>query len=301
MTEEEWLAASDPASMLDLLGPAVTVRKLRLFGVACCQRAVVAGRWPLIGRGIDIAYIVAEGQQFEESLARLQSEVLFEGFSSDDGAWRKRLDMAHWHLALAVFNTLQEGERFRAGERRPVFEAPLQDHHNEMLRFALSVSLKEAGGQNVDVFDRPDLCRPDLTRVWTEAGFAVAYHRQPDDRPHLTLFQSLTHSDASRRRDDWVTALEFGFRHEAEQQAMIARDIFDNPFRPVSFDPVWQTSTVTTLAQQMYDSRDFSAMPFLADALMDAGCDNAQILDHCRGTGPHVRGCWACDLCLNKS
>lgn len=36
----------------------------------------------------------------------------------------------------------------------------------------------------------------------------------------------------------------------------------------------WQTSTVLTLAQQMYQSRDFSAMPIYADALQDAGCDN---------------------------
>jgi hypothetical protein len=62
----------------------------------------------------------------------------------------------------------------------------------------------------------------------------------------------------------------------------------------------WRTSTAVTLAQQMYDSRDFSAMPILADALQDAGCDNADILDHCRGPGPHVRGCWVVDLVLGK-
>jgi len=40
-------------------------------------------------------------------------------------------------------------------------------------------------------------------------------------------------------------------------------------------------------------------MPVLADALMDAGCDNDEILNHCRGDGPHVRGCWVVDLVLN--
>jgi hypothetical protein len=39
------------------------------------------------------------------------------------------------------------------------------------------------------------------------------------------------------------------------------RDIFGNPFRPVTFNPSWLTSTVLALAQQMYDSRDFSPMP----------------------------------------
>ena len=41
-------------------------------------------------------------------------------------------------------------------------------------------------------------------------------------------------------------------------------------------------------------------MPILADALQDAGCDNEDILSHCRGEGPHVRGCWVLDLLFDK-
>jgi hypothetical protein len=78
------------------------------------------------------------------------------------------------------------------------------------------------------------------------------------------------------------------------------RDIFGNPFRPVTFDPAWRTTTAVQLAQVMYDARDFAAMPILADALQDAGCENTDILDHCRGPGPHVRGCWVVDLVLGK-
>ncbi len=78
------------------------------------------------------------------------------------------------------------------------------------------------------------------------------------------------------------------------------REICANPFRPVTFDLAWRTSTITALAQQMYDSRDFTPMPILADALQDAGCENADILTHCRGPGPHVRGCWVVDLVLGK-
>ena len=47
-------------------------------------------------------------------------------------------------------------------------------------------------------------------------------------------------------------------------------------------------------------SREFGAMPILADALQDAGCDNPDILNHCRGDGPHVRGCWVMDRALGK-
>ena len=37
-------------------------------------------------------------------------------------------------------------------------------------------------------------------------------------------------------------------------------------------------------------------MPVLADALEEAGCANAAILDHCRGREQHRRGCWVLDL-----
>jgi hypothetical protein len=80
----------------------------------------------------------------------------------------------------------------------------------------------------------------------------------------------------------------------------LLRDIFGNPFRPVTFPPEWRTDAAVALARQMYEARDFSAMPILADALQDAGCDNDDILDHCRGDGPHVRGCWVVDLVLGK-
>jgi hypothetical protein len=87
---------------------------------------------------------------------------------------------------------------------------------------------------------------------------------------------------------------------EQANQCALLRDIFGNPFRPVALDPAWLTPTVTALAAQMYESRDFSPMPILADALQDAGCDSEDILEHCRGPGPHVRGCWVVDLVLGK-
>jgi hypothetical protein len=82
--------------------------------------------------------------------------------------------------------------------------------------------------------------------------------------------------------------------------AGLVREVFGNPFRRAPFTPEWRSATALTLARQMYDTRDFSALPILADALQDAGCDNEDILDHCRGPGPHVRGCWVVDLVLGK-
>jgi hypothetical protein len=99
---------------------------------------------------------------------------------------------------------------------------------------------------------------------------------------------------------DFAKVTKQAEEEELSHQLVIFHDIFANPFRPVSFDPAWRTTTAQQLTQGMYDSRDFGAMPILADALQDAGCDNAPILDHCRGAGPHVRGCWVVDLVLGK-
>jgi hypothetical protein len=77
------------------------------------------------------------------------------------------------------------------------------------------------------------------------------------------------------------------------------RDIF-NPFRSASVDPQWLTSTVLALAHYASESGDFSAMPILADALQDAGCEDEEMLTHCREPIEHVRGCWVVDLLLGK-
>lgn len=90
------------------------------------------------------------------------------------------------------------------------------------------------------------------------------------------------------------------YRREEARHADCIRDIFGNPFRPVAADPSWATPSVVRLAQSIYDGRAFARMPKLADALERAGCTHADVLDHCRGPGPHVRGCWVVDLLLSK-
>jgi hypothetical protein len=84
-------------------------------------------------------------------------------------------------------------------------------------------------------------------------------------------------------------------------QSRILRDIFGAlAFRTVRLDPPWLTPAVVNLALTIYNERTFDRLPFLADALEDAGCTNEEMLTHCRGPGPHVRGCWVVDLLLNK-
>jgi diguanylate cyclase (GGDEF)-like protein len=82
---------------------------------------------------------------------------------------------------------------------------------------------------------------------------------------------------------------------EVAAQQVVVRDVFGDPDRPDEFDARWLTADVVGLAQHIYGSGDFSAMPVLADALQDAGCEDAAALEHCRADTPHVRGCWVVD------
>ncbi len=96
---------------------------------------------------------------------------------------------------------------------------------------------------------------------------------------------------------------------EADQIRRVERignlldEVLGNPFRPIQISSgwlAWQGGTIAKLAQSIYDDRDYDHLPVLADALEEAGCDNAAILDHCRGPAEHVRGCWVLDLILSK-
>jgi hypothetical protein len=83
----------------------------------------------------------------------------------------------------------------------------------------------------------------------------------------------------------------------------LIRDVFGNPFRPVALDPAWiawDAGTVRKMAQAIYDDRAFDRLPVLADALEDAGCNDADVLRYCREPGEHARGCWVIDLLLGK-
>jgi hypothetical protein len=93
-------------------------------------------------------------------------------------------------------------------------------------------------------------------------------------------------------------------KNEATVQTVLVRDIFHNPFQPMPTIHaawlVWNDSTIPKLAQAVYDERAFDRMPVLADALEEAGCSSEEMLGHCRGPGPHVKGCWLVDLLLGK-
>jgi hypothetical protein len=83
----------------------------------------------------------------------------------------------------------------------------------------------------------------------------------------------------------------------------MAREVWGNFINPVRADKAWlrwNDRTLPRMAQALYDERAWDRLGVLADALEDAGCEDAAILGHCREPGFHVRGCWVIDLLLGK-
>lgn len=89
----------------------------------------------------------------------------------------------------------------------------------------------------------------------------------------------------------------------AAVRAFLLRDIMGNPFRSLPVEPywlAWHDATIPRMARTMYDEQCFDDLPLLADALEEAGCEDAEVLAHCRSGVFHVRGCWVVDRLLGK-
>jgi hypothetical protein len=271
LTEQEWLACTDPRTMLTFLrsrnpwhrrllvsvfapdrdrlaraaarsdDQRISERKLRLFACACCR--LHSGIFST--EAIEMSERYADGLAKRAELRRIRQQL------------RKAL---LGHLAAGAWNVLTgrlSADALEASTRHLAVSAAR----------VVSESAWEAAEWEAD------------------AGAMWAARRRREDQE----------MDSGVRARFFLLAKE-----EKLPRARLLRDIFGNPFRPVALNPAWRTSNVIALAQATYDERAFDRLPILADALEDAGCDNADILNHCRQAGEHVRGCWVVDLVLSK-
>jgi len=150
-------------------------------------------------------------------------------------------------------------------------------------------------------------------------GLASDQEREAARKAHQRLKRALTDSteEAANRAVREVVAHPFGFREvyswspaaeivgKKDFACRILLDIFGNPFRPASTPsaPVltWNDSIVVKLAESIYNERGFDRLPILADALEEGGCQDQDILAHCRSGGEHFLGCWLIDSLVRKS
>jgi hypothetical protein len=159
----------------------------------------------------------------------------------------------------------------------------------------------------------PRFATNELAAAFYAAAAAVEPARWDENCLYAEDVTGLAASAASYAevpRSLWGTAagdeaFENGVRQAHAEQCGLLRDLFGPlPFRPVAVGPSllrWNDGTVVKVARGIYDDRAFDRMPLLADALLDAGCEDEAVLAHCREQGSvHARGCWVLGLLLNK-
>ena len=127
-----------------------------------------------------------------------------------------------------------------------------------------------------------------------------------DDRYYIDVRVPLTSSEAVRGHTqlNGIPVMDRNLlRHGDLIQLGVLRYRFDEPEHTIvesDLDTRWLSSTVLDLARTIHELRAFDRLPILADALMDAGCDNDEIIQHCQRSGPHEGMCWVVDLLTGR-
>jgi hypothetical protein len=282
MTEARWLALPEPAAQIRFLPLPVSPRKVRLFGCLCLQRV---REWlsPEGRDALDVAERFAHGRATDT-----ERKDAFRRLVEGCGGYIGPLSLGRpWctasipddPVALAVALVIATpGEALLNIENG----LPVLDSYEDVrqLRWVAQSCLTARTLAEGAAQARVEATRGPAGRAWNRLVRAVAerFGSSGHPAPGPTILQQ-----------------------ETEYQSALLREIFGNPFGPVAFSPDWRTDTVLILARQMDEACEFSAVPILADALQDAGCDNEPLLNHCRDTSAtHIRGCWALDLVLAR-
>jgi hypothetical protein len=139
---------------------------------------------------------------------------------------------------------------------------------------------------------------------------AVPWSRQAELLSHaaaMTLLDGNYYGEDAADYVRWALAASGTSRsadEEEQHQCRILRDLIGPTlFRPVRVEPAWRAASdgaAGRIATWIHEQEAFDELPFLADALEDAGCDDLEILEHARAPGEHVRGCWVVDLVLAR-
>jgi hypothetical protein len=277
MTEAEWLNTANPTILLRAFEGKLSERKGRLFATACSRQI-----WQLLSdevfrTAVEVAEKYADGAASEdERRAAFEGVIAAAGGTNELAGYFSGLNLSAPQLVVAL-------------AIRTANETLSDDTGRFLACEALATS-------------------DSMFRLLQASRQAVHSHILSDRANSGGAFQRLWQSVRAKLRDvrtafsgRYSAAQEQALSEAERQRGSMAKDIFGNPFRPVIFSPAWRTDTALSLARQMYESREFSAMPILADALQDAGCDNEDILTHCRDdNAAHVRGCWVVDLVSGK-
>lgn len=277
MTEQEWLACTDPQPMLEFLSKA-SDRKLRLFAVACCRRI-----WDRITDQHSRDAVDAAEEYADQRLSPL-------------GLAMHRAD------AQAAFLEAKLAEYQGEADAGFCITAPYLSLCARLNAAAAArATVLAHADQGVDRLDayREDEARWDRRRErrgchsWA-IGSVTAFEEARVLLECGAVGPEYHTSAVIRGTVDAATAKKES--EEAWEQARVVRHMFGIPFKPYPAPESWP-STVVELAQALYDGHDNRLI--LADALEE--CGHQELAQHFRVETWHPKGCWAMDAILGKA
>lgn len=178
--------------------------------------------------------------------------------------------------AAATADVVAAAEDVADGDALPADVAAVIDAHWPAITRSGEISTRKRSTAKTSAVASTRL---DQMSRWRAAAHRVSAAGPPE--PHVRDVLRANHRDA-----------------DLADLADLVRCVFGSPYRRAEFAAGWRTEAVVGIATAIYADRVFGNLPVLADALEDAGCADAAILDHCRHPGPHARGCWVVDAIL---
>ena len=331
MNETKWLTGTDGDAMLEFVSDRLSPRQWLLASAAYARRL-----WDFLPAGV-LQQAIDFAERAEQPLdparrAEWQKKI--------DAAVPEAVGAAE----LAQREIVKSADPDAAGQDAPVLARPNQiapafplfqaaSRHAANAIEWLGEAVGEAAQAVRVLFDEPneetlERIRPlveqalaSRTRANKAANNALRLKGEGDDHADRSAGvknKRIAESEAleivrkieegpSRGETDEFEAEMKREKRERKQLARVLREIVGNAFTPPRFEPAWRTGDVVALAKGIFEDRAFDRMPILADALLDADCDEESILRHCRGTElgvkeqpQHIRGCWVIELILGR-
>jgi hypothetical protein len=282
MTEQEWLTCTDPQKMLESLSGKASDRKLRLFAVASCRRLGNLLTDERSKRAVETAEMFADGlatDEDREAALKAAWNVKKEGLLLQEAQRENESCGAEQIKAEATLWAAEAGAW-------TVAEAALQAANSSSLVLQGALELEAA------------YLMSRSTGMTTEAQAVAMWeaHLFGGDEEKKKAACSWFSEKAAIARSDLQRRKHAAAEKERCRQSDLLRDFFN--LAGLGTAP---RGLVVKLAQAIYDERRFEDLPTLADALEEDGCTDPTILSHCRGPGPHTRGCCVVDAILGKT
>jgi len=295
MNEREWLRAREPEQMLAAVQDRLSQRKWVLLNCAVARRMAEAIEFPIISGSVDTFEL-----DWREAPKGIIDEGLFEGLPRGD-----------WQPPSAPLPQNQRG-------------FPADFYRREARRFELrSIEHREETRATVIEFLSYFPMFNNTSETWNHCRLAISSSLFADvksklygvaEKRTLGFIRKKAHTEENPATRNVATMNVRTFQKQLVQDinkamrnyakpakellAHFLHEQLGNPYQPYSFDPAWRTADVTGLARGIEADRGFDRMNMLADALMEAGCEDEPMLHHLQEEREHQRGCWVLDLIL---